>query len=677
MNSTALPVSSRRLIASLLPALLGQGPFAPGRADTPRAVTGLGESLGRWLDQHHGLVMLGGNPADPVTCSVLGLAEGLLDPATISEPAERKEIGLHLAGFWRDRRLALICLRRGLTSTEFEHFYHLLSQYAGKGLKLRRRLLEEQVSGHLPHLSLVFLDDIPEATDTFTWPARTALAWVQRDLNILSRVPNLPTREKVDWREYLLGSAMTLTSRAGALADFFAGLETIAEQVDNYDKDELVFALLEVLDNELAGSLCLELCTYLERFRPQEGDPPDRQKGRRYAAVAWVARRLAEHMLEEGLAGPEHLHALVLHKVLLYEEIPRSMRPRVASLQVLTSFLNNPQKYFTEVENSHSPEVLETRLWRILEMVPRLIEALRFDVARQVLEFSLRFGPTFELQNKPEIMSRLMDVSANVLLETTREQQAALMKTLPQMGRTGTRVLIDLADHGSRPVRRTAIDTLIRIGPPVVPILFEFLEQKDGWHYLRNMLLVLVQLNTGGPKVAALFRESARHPEPNVRKEALPGLAKLLRAEAAAQILDALDDPDAEVRKRAATCLGVTGIPGPDACRRLAEILSSRECSEELAIQIVASISRARPKRPDDPALESALLALLGTGGFLGIGARKKKASPVLRSAIVQALGFVGGVRSRKALAKLPDRHEPLLAKVIDETLAKLSTGSH
>ena len=40
------------------------------------------------------------------------------------------------------------------------------------------------------------------------------------------------------------------------------------------------------------------------------------------------------------VAGPEHLHALVLYKVLLYEEIPRQMRPRVASLQVLTSFLS-------------------------------------------------------------------------------------------------------------------------------------------------------------------------------------------------------------------------------------------------------------------------------------------------------------------------------------------------
>lgn len=675
MTIPTLPSSSRRLVAGLLPALLGRGHFTPGRQETQRAITGLGDSLCRWLEQNSRLVLLGGNPEDPVACAALGLADGLIDPAAVVDDAVRKDVRMHLAGFWRDRRLALLSLRKGLTAAEFDHFYHLLVHYAGKGLKLRSRLFDEQARGHLPHVSLVFLDDLPATAEGTAWPARTSLAWVYRDLNLLSRGQHLPTRERVAWREHLLGLSIGLPQAAGVLADFFADLDLIAEEIDDYDKDELVFALLEHLEADVAGDLCLQLCARFEslaRSTDQEEAVLDSQQK---ASLQWITRRLADHMLEGGLAGPEHLHALVLHKVLLYEEIPQKMRPRVASLQVLTSFLANPKKYFAEVESSHSPEVLETRLWRILEMTPRLIQALRFDVACQVLDFSKRFGPTFELQHKPEIMAQLMDAAAGVLTETPREKQAALMHALPKMGRTGMRLLIDLSDHQNRSVRRTAIDALIKIGQPIVPVLFATLEGKRGWHYLRNMLLILTQLNAGGPKVERLFRQSLDHPEANVRKEALPGLARLLKNHAAAPVAKALGDQDMEVRKRAAACLGMTGIDDPQIYQRLANILKAKDCKEELAIQIVASINKLKPEPPEKPALELALISLLGAGGLLGIGSRKSSASQTLRIATVQALGFIGTARSRKILTRMSTDQSMPVAAAAKASLARLAAG--
>ncbi len=677
MNTENIPVSSRRLLATLLPALLGRGSFTPGRPDLQRALAGLGESLCRWLEQHQGLVLVGGNPVDPLPALAHGLADQLLTPTDVYREAERKDIKMHLAGFWRDRRLVLINVRKGLTPAEFDHLYHLLTHYAGKGLQLRNRLFEEQARGHLAHVSMVFLEDLPDTESSFSWPARVALAWVYRDLNLLARTQNLPTREKVDWREYLLSTTIDICRLSGALADYFSSLDLIAEDIDSYDKDELVFALLEHLDDSFAGELCLRLCDILARLQPGDNEQAAGKDHKRYLAAKWVARRLAEHMQEENLAGPEHLHALVLYKVLLYEEIPRQMRPRVASLQVLTSFLSNPQKYFNEVENSHSPEVLETRLWRILEMLPKLVQALRFDVARQVLDFSQRYGPTFELQKKPEIMENMMEAAAGVLLETTREQQAALMQALPGMGRTGMHVLIDLADHQNRSVRRFAIDALIKIGQPVVPVLFETLPQKSGWHYLRNMLLILAQLNAGGPKVEKLFRQCLAHPEANVRKEALPGLARLIKSGAAIPVANALDDADMEVRKRAAACLGLTGISEPQVFNRLADILAAKTCSEELAMQIIASINRLKPQPPESPELESALLNLLGTGGFLGLGGKRGVASLTMRVAVVQALGYVGSARALKVLGKMTAEQNPVLAKALSTAMTRLSATSH
>lgn len=672
MISEMLPSAARPLLEGLLAALLGQGDFTPGRPAGQKALASLGLRLCRWLEQHPRIIFFGGNPVDPLTCSVLGFASELIDPTMLVEDDSRRENQLHLGGFWRDRRLALISLRQGLTTSDFEHLLHLLTHHAGKGLLLRNRFFEEQARGRLSHVSLIFLDDLPDIDSSILWPAKVTLGWLHRDLNLLSRAKNLTVRKQLDWREHLLDSSLGLTRSADALADFFECLDLIAEEIDNYNKDELVFALLEHLDGPYAAELSLQLCEKIGQLPHKEDEQENSSVKKRLIALKWIARRLAEQLIDEDQAGPEHLHALVLHKVLLYEEIPRNMRPRVASLQVLTSFLADPYKYFAEVENSHSPEVLTTRLWRILEMLPKLIQALRFDVARQVLEFSQRFGPTFDLQNNPTIMKQMMDAAAGVLTETQRAQQVALMQTLPQMGRAGVHLLIDLADHQNRSVRRAAIDALIKIGQPIVPILFDTLPTKQGWHYLRNMLLLLGQLNAGGPRVEKLLLRSLVHKEANVRKEALPAIAKLFKERASSHVANALDDVDMEVRKRAAACLAVTGINDQSVYKVLAMMLSAKDCPEELAIQIVASLNRLKPQPPAEQSLEIALLGLLGGGGFLGVGARKGSGSETLRVFVVQVLGFVGTSRARKVLQKLPGGQSASMTKALAETQKRL-----
>ncbi len=676
MVAEPLPSAARSLLENLLTALLGQGDFTPGRPAGQKALAGLGLRLCRWLDQHPRIVLIGGNPVAPIACSATGFSAELVDLAALDGDEQNPDRRLHLGGFWRDRRLTLISLRQGLTTSEFDHLLHLLTHHAGKGLLLRNRFFEEQARGHLPHVSLIFLDDLPDADSSILWPARVSLGWLHHDLNLLSRAKNLPIRKQLDWRESLLGSSLELACLSGSLTDFFGHLDLIAEEIDNYDKDELVFALLEHLEGVDAAELCLRLCDKIGQLPPDDDGVEDPPLKKRRTALKWISRRLAEQLMEEEQAGPEHLHALVLHKILLYEEIPRNMRPRVASLQVLTSFLANPQKYFAEVENSHSPEVLETRLWRILEMLPKLVQALRFDVARQVLEFSQRFGPTFDLQNNPAIMARMMEAAAGVLTETQRAQQVALMQTLPHMGRAGVHLLIDLADHHNRSVRRAAIDALLKIGQPIVPVLFDILPTKKGWHFLRNMLLLLAQLNAGGPRVENLLLGCLTHQEANVRKEALPGVARLLKERAATQVAAALADIDPEVKKRAAACLAVTGVRDQGVYRTLARMLSAKDCPEELAMQIVASLNRLKPQPPEDPSLEIALLGLLGSGGFFGVGARKGSSSETLRVVVVQALGYVGTARARKTLGKLSMEQSAAMVKALAETQKRFSDRS-
>jgi HEAT repeat protein len=70
------------------------------------------------------------------------------------------------------------------------------------------------------------------------------------------------------------------------------------------------------------------------------------------------------------------------------------------------------------------------------------------------------------------------------------------------------------------------------------------------------------------------------------------------------------------------------------------------------------------------------MIGLLGTGGFLGVGGRKGSALPTLRLAVVQALGFVGTDRSRKALARLSTNQNAAMNNAVAKALEQLTARS-
>jgi HEAT repeat protein len=661
---TLSPLAAR-LTTDLCMALMGQGVFATGRPEARQALGALHDGLAKRLRDAAQVTLLAGTPSAPLAflgggfCPTRERLEELL-------PAEVPTALLqHLAGFCRDRRLLLIAWQNGLERQEFDLLFHLLAIAGEKGPALRKRFLEERTRGNLPHTTLLFVDDLRNLDHAVPWPVQAALAWLQRDLNLLSRLANQPAAVHTARRRALLDAVLELAAGPGELRDLLAGLDLIVENIDNYDSDEFACLLLGRVGQPQLAEVCLELCGLLERLLQRAEQMNDATARQRLDPVRWITRRAAEQLIESGSATPAHYHALVLRKVLLYEEIPGKLRARVAALQVLTSFLANPQRYFAEIEGSHSPEVLTTRLWRLLEMLPNMLRAHRFDVAREVVVFAQRFGPTFDLARNPELLAQVREAAAEVLGTGEPGLQAELMRALPQMGRTGLQLLIDLADHSHRSVRRVALDGLAAAGPAVVPVLFEAMERKPGWHYLRNMLAILGKVGAGGPKVEGLFRQGLEHPEAGVRKEALPGIARLLKENAAGLVAERLADPDPEVRRRAVACLGLTGIDSPAVYERLAGILSAKS-GDDMALTVVATLNRLRPGARAGVRIEAALLELVG-GGWFGIG--KGTADRGLRLEAVKALGQFPSARARKALERLLKENDGVLARTAREAL--------
>jgi len=665
MATAAVMTLSARLATDLAMALLGQGVFTPGRPEVKQALGALYDGLSRQLREQEQIILLAGRPTAPQDFLGGGFCSSRKEFAELLPSVAPPSLLQHLASSWRDRRLLLLSLRSGLPRQEFEQLFHLLMVIGDKGPALRKRWLDEQMRDSLPHATLLFVDDLRKLDAEVSWPVQAALAWLQHDLNMLSRLAGLPAATQVARRQALFDAVLGLVSGPGERRELLAHLDRIIEDLHDYDRDEFACLLLARFETPLLAEVCLELCGLIERLQQRIEQVKDAMARERIEPVRWITRRVAELLIDGGNATPAHYHALVLQKVLLYEEIPSAIRARVAALQVLTSFLANPQRYFAEIEGSHSPEVLEKRLWRLLEMLPNMLRAYRFDAAREVVAFAQRFGPTFDLSRNTELLAQVRETAADVLATGETAQQAELMKALPQMGRTGLHLLIDLADHSQRSVRRVALDGLCAAGPAVVPVLFEALEHKSSWHYLRNMLVILGKVGAGGPKVESVFRQALEHPEAGIRKEALPGAARLLRENAADLVAGRLADPDPEVRRRAVTCLGMTGITAPQVYDQLAEFLSAKG-ADEMAAAVVATINRLRPGERAGTHIETALVELVG-GGWFGLG--KGAADRTLRIEAIRALGQFSSGRARKTLERLLKEGDAGVARAAQEAL--------
>ncbi len=128
----------------------------------------------------------------------------------------------------------------------------------------------------------------------------------------------------------------------------------------------------------------------------------------------------------------------------------------------------------------------------------------------------------------------------------------------------------DLLRHRYSDRRRLGVDVLASMGPAVLPALSELLDDPD-WRTRNHVMAVLLAMPAAADPeaVAPLIERGLRDPEFAVRASAVRALPQL-GPEAAPRLRALLvDDPDAYVRRSAATVLGE--YPDRDTARALVE----------------------------------------------------------------------------------------------------------
>jgi HEAT repeat protein len=113
-------------------------------------------------------------------------------------------------------------------------------------------------------------------------------------------------------------------------------------------------------------------------------------------------------------------------------------------------------------------------------------------------------------------------------------------------------LLFALAEEGDFLIRKSVVDILVRIGPPVVPAILDNLNDAR-WYFVRNMVTILG--NLGEPDLAPHIVTSLSHPDLRVKKEAIKGLSRLSHPSAVNALSELCFFPEESIALQATAAL--------------------------------------------------------------------------------------------------------------------------
>jgi len=293
------------------------------------------------------------------------------------------------------------------------------------------------------------------------------------------------------------------------------------------------------------------------------------------------------------------------------------------------------------------------RLREIAQLVEGYLKAERYREAYQVVLFLYREAQDMEAARQDAKRDYLLDtirllvrkdflqwLIGHVVSRTADEGGEIGEYVLRCLGKGGVVPLINaLVSEGSRLGRRRLVDVLVAMGDVVVPWAVRMLDDQR-WFVVRNMVTILGGIGSAESQ-RALVR-LAGDSDPRIRREVARAFGRLRGTTAEEQVLVLLNDPDPAVR------LMAISSAAPHGSERLFQALcgilkKTRIGSREWNLK--AGAIRALGRTGRDDAAE-VLGELLGRRPLW-----HKERWRALKRAALQALGDLGGDRSRELLA--------------------------
>lgn len=667
---SALP----EFVLSLIQAFLKTGYYRSDHPEARKARAGLYESLKTFLEGKREISFINATEGGKPDVFIGGISD---EPIAMRNTMIKGMAEIFIPKFieYFDRKnLSSFSMKSAISENEFENFIEIMtdSPLFDTETDVREKLTMDLIKNEVLMVSTVFNVDLVGKGRKLPWRVELSISRLKRDLNLIPLFKTISEDKKNEIRKTVFDDIVRPLRSSKLMQELLENLDLISGDLIGFDADEFETRIVEHLDEKLLPDVSRGILGNVSNLTKAFDKLKEEELFVRLEYLRRIAGRIAKKLLALQISDENLLVEFVRCNILTIDEIQGSVRGMVASRLSLDSFLASPQKFFDEINESGDAEELKKRFTLLFGLLPSLFASGRYTEIRQIYALSGKKGMGFKTYDKAETES--ISKEANRVAEGAgKEEVLELLDVLSLTGEAGIFTLVDMLDNRNRFARRTAIEILRQKGPVIIRFVLSGLDKKQGWYYLRNALMLLSTEDARCPEIEELFKRNLGHPEPNVRKEAVRGLAAIMGERAGELLVPMLKDEDGDVRKRVISSLTLIGCAAPEAVSFFMNVLTNKTEEDDAVLDLVLNaLAEATIPRGQEQQLEEALIGILKDSSVLGFLKRKSEQDLRVKQGAIKALGNLGTSRSVKTLKKYASAKDTVISKEASEALQKI-----
>lgn len=650
----------------------------PGHPEAQKARAGLYEALKDILKDKGEISFLAVTEAGRQEVFIGGLFDEPVPLSSLMLKSMAEIFTPKFTEYFERKNLSSFSLKAAISKDEFEKFINIMTEsplYEEKEVDVRERLTMGLIKNEILMVSTVFNVDLVGKGRKLPWRVQISLSRLKKDLNMIPLYKNISKEKKNELRRLVFEDIVRPLNSSKLIKEMLANLDLISIDLVDFDPKEFETKIIEHLNEKLLPEVSRKLLDHLSDLEKAFYTVQEAELQVRLEDIKEITKKICKRLIELGIFDEGLFYNFIKSNILAVDEIPDNVRNRVLKHLSLDSFLESPEKFYAEVEETLSAKELRNKLLLLFEFLPVLFSGGRYKEILEIFKISKEKGIDFEITENIENIGLLESVSEEIYKKAERadkEEQLELLNVLSSIGKPGTYLLVNLLDNGNRFVRRFVLDVLPNKGPEVIPFVIERFNKKEGWYYIKNALVVLSKVGVGDPEVEEIFKRYLYHSEPSVRTVAIQGITNILGEKGEGLILPLLKDENADVRKRAAFSLGSMRSTNPGLLSFFVEVLTDKTEDDTMLEQVINTIVDINISLGKEPKLEDALINMLKEPSILGFITRRTQPNLQLRSGTIKALGILGTSRSLKVLEKYISDENTILSKAASEAVEKI-----
>ncbi len=583
------------------------------------------------------------------------------------------------------RNLASFSIKKNIGKEAFENFLELMSKPHTEHDSHKDAFIEELRLNGIINVSVIFDVDLFGEIKALPWRVRLTLARFVKDLRLLPVFKD--NAQIIQAKGELIREIIRPLKEPVLLKDVLFNCdlaEKLMTDAKEIDVPGTIISVIPVPQLIKIGEIMMEEYEESIKKLPEKLDEvTERKKKRYYTVISRVAFKLIE---DNNTAGDSLLEDIHTKEMVTYEALPDRIKKAITIKNFAKVFIQTPDAYLDHILDDKPLEGTHAIADMIVFAIPELLKHESYELISKVIKSYQRYrGSSPAVRHAIALFQSegILNQLEQLLQVKDVHSISAILDVFRLGGKDGVPYLINVLRHAENiGIRKRTITILSEPGLGSEPMLVkELIKKNQPWYLLRNIILILGDIKS--KNAAELFSELWLHEHPRVREEILASTYKIFGSDGEGIFIEALEDKNDIVRKKAIYYLGLIKSTDKNVIKELINIIRKQPVSEHepldaLQIQAVASLGLigSHSKEYYD-AIEQTLIYIATPEHkkLLGIGKPgMREKSDIIKITMCNALAMLGSKKAVPLLDKLKESKNNELAKAARDAINKIAT---